>query len=657
MRTASVLALSAALLPAPRSLPSQGIAVVEVTPARAAVTAGGQAQFRVVARDSAGRPVTGAPAVWLATPFDIAAADSSGRVTTFRPGQVYVFAIVGGKPGIGVLDIRERAPARLELSADGGTTTIVGGTLQLAVQAHTAIGDPVPAGAVRWRSLAPDVATVSAAGLVVGRAAGVTTIVAEAGALSSRLVVQVRANPVRAIRIAPIPGPVRTGDVVALRARLTDGGGQPVSGVPVRWAVSGPGAAVYADGRFVATTPGAFPVTASVGDRVAFATVAVGPRRDPRTVDLVAHVPLPGQDVQGGEIWPVGDVVYVSTIAGAVYVFDISNPAAPRVTDSLVVDARLVNDVMTTADGRIGVLSREGASTRKNGLVFFDASDPRHPTVLSEFTETVSGGVHSAFISEHYVFATDDATGSLRIIDFRDPRRPVQVARWEVPREISGPYEVEFLNVTPERYLHDVFVRDGLAYLAYWRDGLIVLDVGKGIKGGSITSPALVSQFTYNHAELYPPGFIAGTHAVFPAGRYVFISDESYPGTVDLGSRERFATRGIVHVIDVSNIERPRKVAQYDPVEFGAHNLWVEQDLLYIGAYDGGLRVLDVSGELRGDLGTQGRLVGSVYTGSLEGYRPNMALTWSAIPHRGHVFASDINSGLWVAKVSQRAMP
>ncbi|MGH7644134.1 MAG: Ig-like domain-containing protein [Gemmatimonadales bacterium] len=652
-----LLVVAAVLLPAPGPLIAQQVATVEVSPARAEVVAGGNTRFRVVARDSAGRPVTTAPTVWLATPFDIAAADSTGLVTTFRPGRVSVFAIVGGKPGIAVLDIRERAPTRLAVSSYGGETTVVGGALQLAPSAYTEIGDPVPAGAVRWRSLAPQVATVSAAGLVTGRAPGVTTIVAEVGALSAGLAVQVRANPVRAIRITPVPGPVRTGDVVVLRARLTDAAGKPVTGVPVRWSVSGPGAAVYADGRFVASEPSAYPVTASVGDRSAFTTIQVGPRSDPRTVEAVAHVPLPARDVEGGEIWLAGDVAYVSTIAGAVYVFDIANPAAPAVTDSLIVDARLVNDVMTTADGRIGVLSREGASNRKNGLVFFDASDPRHPTVLSEFTETVTGGVHSAFVYEHYVFATDDATGSLRIIDFQDPRRPLQVGRWEVPRAVSGPYAVEFLNVTPERYLHDVYVRDGLAYLAYWRDGLVILDVGKGIKGGSVASPTLVSQLTYNHAELYPPGFIAGTHAVFPSGRYVFISDESYSGTLDLMSRERFTTRGRVHVIDVSDLERPRKVAEYDPVEFGAHNLWVENDLLYIGAYDGGIRVLDVSGELRGDLRAQGRVIGTLNTASLQGYRPNMALTWSAIPHRGHVFASDINSGLWVAKVSQPAVP
>ena len=74
-------------------------------------------------------------------------------------------------------------------------------------------------------------------------------------------------------------------------------------------------------------------------------------------------------------------------------------------------DARVINDVSTTADGKIAVLTREGASNRKNGIVFLDLADPAHPKVLSEYTETVTGGVHSAYVDGHYVYLTDDATG------------------------------------------------------------------------------------------------------------------------------------------------------------------------------------------------------------------------------------------------------
>jgi hypothetical protein len=144
---------------------------------------------------------------------------------------------------------------------------------------------------------------------------------------------------------------------------------------------------------------------------------------------------------------------------------------------------------------------------------------------------------------------------------------------------------------------------------------------------------------------------------VFRAGNYVFLGDESYPAIADLASHEQFPTQGRMHVVDVTDLEHPRPVAFYEPLEFGVHNIFVADGLAYIGGYNGGLRVVDVSGELRGDLRAQERVVGSLYTGSLEGFRPNMALTWSAIPHKGYIYASDINAGLWVAKVTGGVMP
>ena len=63
----------------------------------------------------------------------------------------------------------------------------------------------------------------------------------------------------------------------------------------------------------------------------------------------------------------------------------------------------------------------------------------------------------------------------------------------------------------------------------------------------------------------------------------------------NLNDRGRIETMGQVHVLDVSDVQNPRKVADYF-VAGGAHNVWVDDDVLYIGAYEAGLRALDVSG-------------------------------------------------------------
>lgn len=634
--------LIAAATLVPLALSAQTVARVEVSPAETTMVVGSSIKLRAVARDDKGAAVAQAPQ-WAAAPFDIAQIDSTGTLTAIHPGEIHVFAIVGGRPGRATVRVGQRPPARLLIESAEGNSTVVGATLQLRVGGMTSANDSVPVPSARWRSRTPAIAEVSPNGLVTTKAPGRATIVAEAGALSATTEIVVRANPVRTVSVEPVTRPARTGDVVKLAAALRDARGAAVTGVPIRWSVSGAGAQVDRDGYFVAEDPGVYTVTASVGGIGSATSLQVVPRNDPRRLTSVAHAALPA-GTMGAEVWPFGDVAYVSTISSRVYVFDITDPASPKLTDSLVVDAHLINDVSLTEDGKLGVLTREGASNRRNGLVFFDATDPRHPKIVSEFTETLTGGVHSAFIWKRYVFATDDATGSLRIIDFSDPKQPKQITRWETPDRGT-------------RMLHDVYVRDGLAYLAYWRDGLIILDVGNGMAGGTITAPKEVSRFVYDHSVLYPPDFVAGTHAVYPAGKYIFIADESLYGAFDISSRERLPTRGIVHVIDASDIRNLRKVAQYDPIEFGAHNLWVDDDLLYIGAYDGGVRVLDVSGELRGELREQGRVIGSVYTGALDGYRPNQALAWSAIPHRGHIMVSDINTGFWVAKVVQPQVP
>jgi hypothetical protein len=625
-----------------RALAGQAVQTVEVRPVAATVTAGESARFTVAVLDSAGRAIGGKPVNWLATPFDIAGSDSSGTVSTTRAGKTYVLAMVEGKVGFAELTVRERAPTALEIA--GPDTALVGAPATLMLQGRTTVGDPVPVPTSTWRSSSPSIAEIRD-GVLIPKLPGMVTITAASGTLQARHRIVVRANPVRSISLSG-PAQLRVGEVGRFGASTV-----PLTrGLPLQWSVAGDGARITDEGRFVATKPGRYRVTATAGAVAGTGAVVVTERVDGRHLEQVGVARLP-KGVQGAELWPFGNTLYLATIAGLVYVYDISSPAAPRLTDSLVTDARLINDVSVSADGKVGVLTREGASDRKNGLVFFDTSNPLHPKVVSEYTTTLTGGVHSAFIDGHYVYATSDATGSLRIIDFADPRNPREVGRYELPREGVRDYEVEFLTLSPQRYLHDVYVRDGLAYLAYWRDGVVILDVGKGIRGGSPTRPVLVSQYNYNHAALYPPGFIAGTHAVFVSGNHLFLGDESYPGTADLASPEQFATRGILQVLDISDPVHPRKVAEYDPHEFGVHNVWAQDGLLYIGGYNGGVRILDVSGELLGELGEQGRLVGSLYTGAIDGFRPNQALTWSAIPHNGYVFASDINTGLWVAKL------
>jgi plastocyanin len=625
--------------------------VVEITPKTLDVHVGEKVKFSAAAKDSAGNPIDAKPSLWFAAPFDLAGANESGEVTFHAPGIVTVGAVIAGKTGYGKVNVGTSKITTLEI--EPLARPIVSGSAErLVAVARTANREPRANAAIKWTSDKPSIATVDAAGLVTGVAPGRATINVTSDEARGKVTVQVVRDAVRKLSIQPTTADARTGDVVHFKA--IDGGKEP----PVRWSVSGSGASIYSDGAFVAEKAGTYVVTAGSGQHSASASVAVRPRNVEREVEVVSHAPLP--DVMMSEEWIIGHHEYLATIADKLFVYDIADPANPKLLDTLKVDARLINDISTTPDEKIGVFTREGASNRKNGIVFLDTSDPAHLKVLSEYTATVSGGVHSAYIDSHYFYLTDDATGSLRIIDFQDAKHPKEVARWQTENATAVTINTEIGSMSSGRYLHDLQVKDGIAYLAYWRDGLVILDVGNGVAGGSPENSKLISQYRFNHYELYGDGWLAGSHSVFRYKNYLFVGDEVFPAIFNIEDRDRIPVRAICHVMDISDIKHPMEVAQYEAPEGGSHNFWAANDMLYEGYYSGGARVLDISGELRGDLYRQGREVARFWTGDAKGYRPNLPFTWGGQPCsvacdtpelNGLVYFNDVHSGLWITKL------
>jgi hypothetical protein len=621
---------------------------VEVTPKEATAEVGQQVKFTAVAKNAAGEVIPGTPSLWFAAPFDLAGAEK-GVVTVYQPGEIRVGAVIGGKTGYAKITVLPAPPKTVEIAASG--PLVVGASEIFVATARNEKGDPQNNAPITWTSETPSIASVDKAGVVTGLRPGQAKVRASSGKASADISFVVAKNPVASLSVQPGTTQVKTGDVVHFTAQAKDAQGGAVKRPSVSWNVIGAGATIYPDGVFVAEDPGTYIVKATSGGRDATSSVVVAPRNLERQLEVVAHM-MP-KDIQTAEQWIIGNYAYLSSVSDKLSVYDISEPSAPKLLDTLTVDARLINDVSTTPDGKIGVITREGASTRKNGIVFLDTSDPSHLKVLSDYTATVTGGVHSAYINSHYVYLTDDATGSMRVIDFVDVKNPKEVARWQVDAPLAKTIEGHFGPMSAGRYVHDLQVIDGLAYLAYWRDGLVILDVGNGIKHGSPEHPQLVSLLRINQNELYGDGWLAGTHTVFRSKNYVYIGDEVYPAEFDLVARTRIAVRGIVQVVDVSDIEHPKIVAHYSVPEAGAHNIWVADDILYMGYYNGGGRILDVSGELRGDLYRQGREIARLWTGDPSGYRTNLPFTWGAQPHNGLIYFNDINSGLWIVKLGK----
>src|SRR3989442_11634382 len=68
----------------------------------------------------------------------------------------------------------------------------------------------------------------------------------------------------------------------------------------------------------------------------------------------------------------------------------------------------------------------------------------------------------------------------------------------------SGPQPVLVATVpiAPNYGIHDTFVRDGLVFVFAWRSGVMIFDVGKGIQGGSPSSPVLVGQVVTDSSNI-----------------------------------------------------------------------------------------------------------------------------------------------------------
>ena len=667
MASLALLALLQPPTPAePRTLPASPVARIIVTPAARTVTAGDSIQLSAEAVDAAGQPIRNAIIRFQPTGGEgVAGIDSTGRIIASSVGKIpinVVALVPGARPKFEPIEIRiVPGPAtRVDIQTTVGKI-VVGQQMRLSAVPFSRVNDRAH-DPVKWSSSAPGVVRVDTDGILSAVAPGRATIAATAGSATARIPVQVLAPTITSVTIAPARPEARQGDVIRFSVSAKTAGGAAVTGLTPTWTVSPGNGLIESDGSFVGYEPGDYLVTANLGARSASTLVRLDERDVRRSVTVVGR--LPRTLFPTSELWihPNGTVAYLGTHGGGdrLYTIDISNPAAPVVVDSIQANTRLVNDMMTTPDGDYLVFTRESAADRKNGIVIADTRDPLHPKEIAHFTEGVSAGVHSAYVyrQEKYgthVYLTNDGTGAIHVVDIGDPRNPRQVAEFRTARPDAA------------RYVHDIDLHDGLLYASYWNDGLVILDVGNGVKGGRPDSPVMVSQFKYDLDSLYreveqasAPGFDRGTHTAWRQrnGKYVFIGDEVYRSGSVQGAKDAAASRmyGTLQVVDVSDIEHPKSVAWYRPENGGVHNYWVVGDTLYMGAYDGGFRVFDISGELRGDLRAQGREIASLNTADLQGNTPNAAFTWGVVvnPKDGLAYVNDFNNGLWVIRVNPK---
>jgi hypothetical protein len=369
------------------------------------------------------------------------------------------------------------------------------------------------------------------------------------------------------------------------------------------------------------------------------------------TVTTPAPTTLPAlglgavSDRYTAEVWVRGTTAYTTTWGtrsgtgrgNAIKIWDIS-ANTPVLVDSLIVaSAGTLGDVQVSDDGALLVAGIE--PNANGGLAVYALDTPRQARLLARTTGgELRFGVHTAEIARVdgvlYAFcAIDPASGvpaRLVIVSLANPAVPTTVASIQM----GSPF------------IHDVFVRDGLLFTGEWNDGVGIWDIGGGGTGGTIASPKRISRVATVGGQVHNVWWFQDPST--NSKRYLFVGEEG-PGVIGASSV------GDVHVVDLTNLTAPVEVARYTVPGAGTHNFSVDetQGLLYAAYYNGGVRVVDVRGDLgtctasqkttdgRCDLTQMGREK-AIFTGS-----GGSVYVWGVHWSSSGMFASDMLNGLW----------
>jgi hypothetical protein len=355
-----------------------------------------------------------------------------------------------------------------------------------------------------------------------------------------------------------------------------------------------------------------------------------------------------------GEIAVRGTTAYTTTwgvrrVQGnKVNIWDVSGNV-PLLVDSVIVTGAITTgDVAVSDDGTLLVVATE---PNPGSIAVYDLANPRKPQLLSRFTnDQTAGGVHTAELGrvngKLYAFLSIDpssATGAARlvIVDLSTPSAPKQV----------------FVKITGAPYVHDTFQRDGLLFVALWNDGVDIWDIGGCGSGASPENPRTLGNVKTIGGDVHNIWWL---HDANGSKRFAFVGEE---GSGSIGT----SSRGDIHVIDISDPTAPKEVAFYHVPGAGTHNFSVDETngVLYAAYYNGGVRALDIRGDLgacptsqqvldassglaRCDL----RLMGRELSLGLADLNRQIYI-WGVQYLNGNVYASDMINGIWKLKAAR----
>lgn len=321
---------------------------------------------------------------------------------------------------------------------------------------------------------------------------------------------------------------------------------------------------------------------------------------------VVAHVdPLPpSSSWKYGEVTGVGDLAILGGFANntKVWIYDLTNKTQPVLLAAIPIN---------TPSWDVQVHGRYLFIALTGRMEWYDILDPTQPKLVKRFEPSPSINPHTFFVAGNTLYVADLVSNGIRIFDITDKKNPRPLADI-----IDRAWSIHDMTVIRRR-LYGAWI-SGSA-------GLLVADVKNP------ATPKELGKIRYPQAA---------THNAWPT------EDEKYILTTD----EVAPTRNNLKIWDARTPSQLRQVNEYQVPNAASpiHNTYVRGRYAYSSHYCDGLRIVDVADP------TQSREV-AFYDFNTNTGCTSFGSNWGVYPFANLIYASDMNTGLYVLEFDQHA--
>ncbi|HSD62192.1 MAG TPA: T9SS type A sorting domain-containing protein [Ignavibacteriaceae bacterium] len=280
---------------------------------------------------------------------------------------------------------------------------------------------------------------------------------------------------------------------------------------------------------------------------------------------------------------------------GGMQVIDVNNPSAPASVSLYPGDFQFIQ-----GSGNYVYL------TRNSEFSILDVSDPASVQYVTGYE--IPGFIYDVSVSGNYAYT---GSNGFRVMDISDSTHPVQVGYADIPGdnvEAAGNSLVVYCpqSMTANNTVHimdvsdpanpqsiasytcpvmtgDLVVRDTLAYIACWWDGVRIFN---------FANPSSLVQTA--HTMGWTQGGIAGVdwcyaQAVAVEGNYLYI--------IDYGPFETDDTYGL-YIMDITDPSNPYLINRFQGITSHGVDLSVKNSIVYIADGYGGVEIVNVADPL-----------------------------------------------------------